>query len=235
LIKPSASHDETLSSLLDGDLRLLQSKKGYRFSVDALLLSRFATIRKDDRVIDIGTGCGVIPILLSRFSEARSFVGIEIQKSLASLAKRNVTLNLLQDRITIYRQDFRKIKDLFPPGSFDVVLSNPPYRRHRAGRLNPSMEKAIARHEMKGTLEELTEVIAYLLPPKGRSYLIYSASRAIDLFVNLRENGLEPKRLQWVHSHLRGEANFILAESLRNSGPEVRVMPPLTIHEPTKK
>ncbi len=234
-MKPSPLPDETLSDFLDGRLQILQKKKGYRFSVDALLLSQFARIRKNERAVDLGTGCGIIPLLLSQTTEAHSFVGIEVQGELASLAKKNVILNRLQDRITVYQQDFRRMRDLYPPGSFDVVLSNPPYRRHQAGRLNPSVEKAIARHEMKGTIEELIEVIAYLLPRKGRCYLIYSASRAIDLLVSLRKNGLEPKRLQWVYPHLHREANFVLTESLKAGGPEVKVMSPLTLHETVLK
>ena len=206
-MKPSPLPDETLSDFLDGRLQILQKKKGYRFSVDALLLSRFVRIRKNERAVDLGTGCGIIPLLLSQTTEAYSFVGIEVQGELASLAKKNVILNRLQDRITVYQQDFRRMRDLYPPGSFDVVLSNPPYRRHQSGRLNPSVEKAIARHEMNGTIEELIEVIAYLLPRKGRCYLIYSASRTVDLLVSLRKNGLEPKRLQSVYPHLHREAN----------------------------
>jgi tRNA1Val (adenine37-N6)-methyltransferase len=158
-------------------------------------------------------------------------VGIEVQRNLAALAKKNVMLNRLQDRITIRQADFRKLKEFYPAGSFDVVLSNPPYRRQQSGRLNPSVEKAVARHEMKGTLEELIAVIAYLLPAKGRCYLIYPASRAVDLLVTLRRNGLEPKRLQWVYPHLHTDANFLLSESLKQVGPEVKIMPPLVLHE----
>jgi tRNA1Val (adenine37-N6)-methyltransferase len=226
----SPSSDETLSTFLDGRVQVLQKKRGYRFSVDALLLSQFARIRKNEKVVDLGTGCGIIPLLLSQTTGAQSFTGIEIQKELASIARRNVILNRLQDRITIHHQDVRELKGLFPPGSFDVVLSNPPYRKSRAGKMNPSLEKAIARHEIQGTLEELTGMMAYLLPPKGRCYLIYSASRAVDLLVSLRNNGLEPKRLQWVYPRIGEEAGFVLTESLKDSGTELRVLPPLILH-----
>jgi tRNA1Val (adenine37-N6)-methyltransferase len=225
------SSDETLSTFLEGRLQIIQKKRGYRFSVDALLLSQFATIRKNEKIADLGTGCGIIPLLLSQTTGARSFTGIEIQKGLASLARRNVILNHLEDRITIHHQDIRGLRGQFPPGSFHVVLSNPPYRRCLAGKMSPSMEKAIARHEMEGTLEELIAMMAYLLPPKGRCYLVYSASRAIDLLVSLRNNGLEPKRLQWVYPRIGEEASFVLAESLKDSGTELRVMPPLILHE----
>jgi len=223
--------NETLSTFLEGRLQILQQKRGYRFSVDALLLSRFAKIRGNEKVIDLGTGCGIIPLLLSQTTAARSFVGIEMQKGLASIAQKNVILNRLEKRITIYHLDFRQLKSFFSPGYFNVVLSNPPFRKYRAGRINPSMEKAIARHEVEGTIEEWIAAMAYLLPPKGRCYMIYSASRGIDLLVNLRRNSLEPKRLQWIHPRTHEEASLILVESVKDSGTELRVMPPLMLHE----
>jgi tRNA1Val (adenine37-N6)-methyltransferase len=185
-------------------------------------------------VIDLGTGCGILPLLLSYTTQAPSFVGIEIQKALAECAKKNVVLNHLQNRIRILRQDFRDLKRTFPPGSFEVVLSNPPYRRHEAGRINPSTVKAVARHEIKGTLEDLTSIVSYLLPPKGRCYLIFPASRTVDLFVALRGEKLEPKRLQFVHPRIVEEAKFVLIESIKNSGVELKIMDPLILHESDK-
>ncbi len=224
---PSA--DETLESFFNGKLQIIQKKKGYRFSVDALLLSQFVRIRKNDRVIDLGTGCGILPLLLSENKKARSFVGVEIQKGLAECAERNVALNHLEDRISILKQDFRELKAIFPPGSFDVALSNPPYREHQTGRINPSMEKAIARHEIKGRLEDLISIASYLLPPKGRCYLIFPALRTVDLFVALRNGRLEPKRIQFVHPRMGEDAKFILTESFKASGVELKIMKPMIL------
>jgi tRNA1Val (adenine37-N6)-methyltransferase len=210
-------------------IKVLQKKTGYRFSIDAVLLSQFTKIRKNEKVIDLGTGCGILPLLLCHDTQAHSFVGVEIQKDLAELAKRNVLLNHFEDRISILRNDFRKLKTVFPPGSFHVVLSNPPYRKYRTGRVNPSLEKAIARHEIKGTLEDLVSMASYLLPPKGRCYLIFPALRTVDLLVALRNRRLEPKRLQFVYPRLHEEANFILTESVKASGVELRVMDPLIL------
>src|SRR3972149_4558016 len=123
---PSA--DETLEPFFNGKLQIIQKKKGYRFSVDAILLSQFIRIRKNEKVIDLGTGCGILPLLLSRTTKAHSFVGVEIQKGLAELADRNVSLNQLRHQVTILRQDFRELKRLYPSGAFNVVFSNPPYR-----------------------------------------------------------------------------------------------------------
>jgi len=226
-----SSPDETLDTFLNGKLHVLQKKKGYRFSLDAILLSQFVRIRKNERAIDLGTGCGILPLLLSHTTKALSFVGVEIQKGLAECARKNVVLNHLDGRISILRQDFRKLRGTFPPGSFDVVLSNPPYRRYRSGRINPSVEKAVARHEIKGTLEDLIVIASYLLPPQGRCYLIFPALRTVDLFVALREGKLEPKRLQFVHPRIEGEAKLILTESVKTSGVELKIMNPLILHE----
>ncbi len=221
--------DQTLDTFFGGSLRVLQKKRGYRFSVDAVLLSQFSKIRKNEKVMDLGTGCGILPLLLSQTTKAHSFVGVEIQKELADLAKKNVQLNHLQDRISILQKDFRDLKDTYPPGSFDVVLSNPPYRKYRTGRVNPAMEKAIARHEIKGTLEDLISIASHLLPSKGRCYVIFPALRTVDLLAVLRSQRLEPKRLQFVHPHFEENAKFILSESIKESGVELKVMDPLIL------
>jgi tRNA1Val (adenine37-N6)-methyltransferase len=199
--------------------------------VDAILLSQFIIIRKNEKVIDLGTGCGILPLLLSQTTKAHSFVGVEIQKGLAECAKKNVVLNHLEERISILKQDFKGLKKTFLPGSFDVALSNPPYRKYQTGRINPSMEKAIARHEIKGTLEDLISIVSYLLPPKGRFYLIFPALRTVDLLVALRGGNLEPKRLQFVHPRIGEEAKFILTESIKASGVELKLMEPLILHQ----
>lgn len=223
--------DETLDTFCNGKLKILQKKKGYRFSIDAVLLSQFVNIRKHEKTIDLGTGCGILPLLLTQTTKADSLIGVEIQKELAELAKRNVRLNHLEDRIGILHLDFRELKETFPPGSFDVVLSNPPYRKYRSGRVNLAFEKAIARHEIKGTLEDLISIASYLLPSKGRCYLIYPASRAVDLLFALRSKRLEPKRLRLVHPRFNEEAKFILIESVKASGVELKIMKPLILYE----
>jgi tRNA1Val (adenine37-N6)-methyltransferase len=226
------SVNETLELFFNGKLQIIQKKKGYRFSVDAILLSQFVRIRKNERVIDLGTGCGILPLLLSQSAKAHSFVGVEIQKGLAECAEKNVVLNHLENRVSILKQDFRELKRIFPPGSFNVALSNPPYREYQTGRINPSMDKAIARHEIKGKLEDLISIASYLLPPKGRCYLIFPALRTVDLFVVLRNGKLEPKRIQFVYPRIGEEAKFILIESFKASGVELKIMRPLILEEP---
>ncbi len=223
------SEDETLDLFLEGKLQVLQKKKGYQFSIDAILLSQFTILRKNEKVIDLGTGCGILPLLLSKTTKASSFIGVEIQKSLFECAKKNVWLNQLEERITVLQEDYRNLKRLFPPNSFDVVLSNPPYRKYLTGRINPSMEKAIARHEIKGTLEDLISVTSYLLHPKGRFYLIFPALRTVELFIALRKGKLEPKRLQFVYPRIGENAKFILTESIKESGIELIIKEPLIL------
>jgi len=223
----SPAPDETLDLFLEGRLQVLQQKKGYRVSVDTILLSQFIHLRENEKAADFGTGCGILPLILSLTSKARSFVGIEIQKGLADLARRNIALNQLECRVSIVQRNVKELKEVFSPGSFDVVFSNPPYRQYHSGRINPSPEKAIARHEIETTLHDLIETATYLLPAKGRCYLVYPASRAIDLLVTLRHCRLEPKRLRFVHSGKGKKAEFILAESVKHSGTELKVMEPL--------
>jgi tRNA1Val (adenine37-N6)-methyltransferase len=225
------STNETLDAFFNGKLKILQRKRGYRFSVDALLLSQFIKIRKNEKAIDLGTGCGILPLLLSQTTRAHSFVAVEIQKGLAELAKKNVSLNNLDNKVSILYTDFRELKTWFHPGCFDVVFSNPPYRKYRTGRVNPILEKAIARHEIKGTLEDLISIASYLLPFKGRCYLIYPASRVVDLLFHLRVQRLEPKRLQLVYPRFNEEAKFVLIESVKASGVELKMMQPLILHE----
>lgn len=230
-MKPYPLPDETLDTFFDGTLKVLQKKKGYRFSIDAILLSQFIHIRKNEKAIDLGTGCGILPLLLSKITKGRSFIGVEIQKSLAECAQRNVTLNHLEERISILHQDYRELKNIFPSGSFDVVFSNPPYQRLRTGRINLSEEKAIARHEINGTIHELTQVASYLLRQKGRCYLIFSSSRFVDLVVALRKSQLEPKRLQLIYPKPRDPSRFVLIESIKASGVELTIMPPMILHD----
>lgn len=225
------SPDESLDIFLNGRLKIIQKKKGYRFSVDSILLSKFIKIKPNEKVIDLGTGCGILPLTLSQTSKGALFIGVEVQKGLADCAKKNVLINHLEDCITILNHDFRDLNKIYPPSSFDVVISNPPYRRYRSGRINPDEEKAIARHELKGTLEDLISITNYLLKSKGRFYLIFPAIRIVDLFTAMRSNRLEPKRLQIVYSHLNENAKFVLIESLKESGIEIKILPPLVLYQ----
>ena len=225
------NREETLEALFGGRLNVLQKKSGYRFSIDALLLAHFAKPRPLDRIIELGTGCGIIPLILTYRQRAAKVIGVEIQPSLADLARRNVALNRLSARIKIREKDLKNLRGKSWKGTFDLVLSNPPYRKVGSGRVNPRLEKAWARHEIQATLEDVLLAAHYLLKGKGRLIMIYPASRAADLIHEMRKYHLEPKRLQFVHSHLKDEARLLLVEALKEGRAQVQVLPPLFLYE----
>jgi tRNA1Val (adenine37-N6)-methyltransferase len=223
--------EETLDSLFGGRLRILQKKSGYRFSIDALLLAHFAAPHPKDRIIDLGTGCGILPLIIAFRKKTEKIAGVEIQPSLADLARRNATLNRLSTRIKILEKDLRDLEGENLRGIFDLVLSNPPYRRVGAGRVNPCLEKALARHEFKATLQDVLRAAQYLLKEKGRLAMIYPASRAAELIQEMRQFNLEPKRLQFVHSHPKEEARLMMVEGFKEGRAQVRVLPPLFLYD----
>ena len=228
---PRNDSGETLDALFEGRLKVLQKKCGYRFSIDAFLLARFAKPFPMDRIIDLGTGCGIIPLILTFRHKVKKVIGVEIQPSLADLARRNVALNRLSARIKIWEKDLKTLEEKNGRGTFDLVLSNPPYRKVGAGRVNPRLEKAVARHEITATLEDVIRTAGDLLKEKGRLIMIYPASRAADLIEQMRKFHLEPKRLQFVHSHPRDEARLLLLEGLKEGHAQVRVLPPLFLYD----
>ena len=225
------ARNETLNTLFGGKIRVVQEKEGYRFSIDSILLSGFVWLRKGERVIDLGTGIGIIPLILGKKGMGvEQFVGVEIQEQLAALAKRNVFINGLESLITIYQGDIRGLNDVFAPSSFDVVVSNPPYYRVEGGRINPRFQKAVARHEVTCTINDILQTACYLLKQGGRIFIIFPAQRSITLLDRLRSATLEPKRLRWVHSREGEEAKFILTEAHKGGGEGVEVLPPLFVY-----
>ncbi|MBM4331922.1 MAG: tRNA1(Val) (adenine(37)-N6)-methyltransferase [Deltaproteobacteria bacterium] len=226
-----SDQEETLETLLGGRLKILQKKSGYRFSVDALLLAHFTEVRLKDCLIDLGTGCGILPLILTCRKKAENVIGVEIQPSLADLARRNAALNHLSSRIEIWEKDLKTLKREIPGGTFDVVVSNPPYRKVGSGRINPGLEKALARHEIKAALNDILKAAHHLLKEKGRLNMIYPASRAADLIHEMRKSHLEPKLWQFVHSHQKDEARLMLLEAVKGGQAQVKVLPPLYLYD----
>ena len=222
---------ETLDTLFEGRLEILQRRDGYRFSIDALLLAHFAEPGPKDRIIDLGTGCGILPLVLLFHRKASRVIGVEIQPSLANLARRNASLNRFTSRMKIWEKDLKELNTKKLKGVFDLVLSNPPYRKIGSGRINPNQEKALARHEIKATLEDVLRTAYHLLKDKGRLAMIYPASRAADLIKEMARFHLEPKRLRFVHSHDNDEARLILVEGLKEGQAQVRILPPFILYD----
>ncbi len=222
--------NETLDALFDGSLQLLQSRAGYRVSIDPLLLAYFVSVQQGQKIVDLGSGNGVICLALAHLYPSVSLTGIELQPSLAERAKHNVRLNGLEGRIKIISADVRARQYAPKLGSFDVVVSNPPYRRPGSGRISVNDEKRIARHELNGDLIAFLRAGALLLRNKGRMALVYLAGRAADLIIAMRQTGIEPKRLRMVHSFLEAEASLILLEGVKGGKAGLAVLPPLVIY-----
>lgn len=208
---------------------ILQARDGYRYSLDPLLLCAFATISASARVADLGTGSGVIPLLLAQRGAGREFVGIELQPALAARAAASVRLNGLQAAVRIICADIRALPAELTAG-FDVVLTNPPYRKPASGRVAPGAERAAARHELAGGLVDFLRAAASLLNHGGRVYLVYLAERLAELLAEMRACGLEPKRLRLVHSRRDEVAKLVLVEGRKHARPGLRVEAPLIVY-----
>lgn len=193
--------------------------------MDALLLAHFATVRKGDVVLDLGTGCGILPLVLLLTRPIRRAYGLEIQAELAAQAKRNAALNGLQGRMDIVQGDIRTSP--FKPGLADVVICNPPYREVSTGRINPDVRRAIARHEILASLDHILTAARRLLKVKGRIAMIYPAFRAADLMTAMRQQGLEPKRIQVVFPDIQSRAKRVLMEGCAEGAPGLIIEPPI--------
>lgn len=227
--------DETLDTLFQGKLAIIQGKSGYRFSLDAVLLARFLDLRGGEKIVDLGTGSGVIPLILATLSPSVRVIGVEIQKEMVGRALRSVALNGLEGKVEIAQGDVCAIEGIFSPRSFDAAACNPPYRRTRSGRTNPDPEKRIARHEIKGGLRDFIRAGSYLLRRRGRMVLVYPAMRTVDLLETMRQEGIEPKRLRFIHSFEGAPATLLLAEGVKGARSELKIVPPLVIYTQDRK
>lgn len=225
-IKPQA--DETLDSIKD--IKVFQAKDGYRFSVDALLLENFISARRPGRGIELGTGSGIISILLAKRLKCPGIVAVEIQEALAERARRNVSLNGLDGKVEVLSKDIKELKKVFSTNEFDFVFSNPPFRKPKTGRLSKYEERAVARHEIEITLPDMIKTASYLLKHSGKFYLIYHPFRLVELIEMLRNARLEPKRMRFVHSKEGDEAKMVLIEAVKGSGAWLKIDPPLYLY-----
>jgi tRNA1(Val) A37 N6-methylase TrmN6 len=226
--------EETLDALFDGKLKLFQSRTGYRCSLDALLLAQFVSVKPNESVIDLGTGSGVIPLLLANLHSQISITGIELQPAMAERAERNVKLNGLERRVQIRRGDVRAIARVAPSESFDVVVCNPPFRKSNSGRISANDEKRIARHEVQAELGDFLSAATFLLRLGGRMTMVYSTRRSVDLLSSMRLARVEPKRLRMVHSFADAGASLVLVEGVKGGKSDVEMLPPLIIYRPDK-
>lgn len=223
--------DYTQDTLFPDELFCRQPRQGYRFSVDAVLLAHFVSPGPADRILELGTGCGVVSLILAYRWPGVTIHAVEIQARLAALARSNVALNRFSDRITIIEGDFRRIGDLVGAGSVEWAVCNPPYRHLDRGRLSVEEEKAIARHEVKCDLAAVVSAMASAVKSGGRACFVYPASRAATLVTELKQNGFALKRMQIVYSYPGAEGKLVLLEAVKGGGEELKALPPFYMYQ----
>lgn len=220
---------ERFDDLQRNGYEIIQDPERFCFGMDAVLLSGFATVKKDGLLIDLGTGTGILPILLSAKTEGRHFTGIEIQQESVDMARRSVIHNRLEDRIDIVEGDIREARALFSAASFDTVVSNPPYMLRGSGIVNPKAPKAIARHEILCTLEDVISAAAYLLKPGGALFMVHRPYRLADIFGEMRRQKLEPKRMRLVYPGSDKAPDMVLLEARKGGKADLKCEKPLII------
>ncbi len=220
-----AGPDESVDAVLNGRLRLIQPKNGYRFSIDALLLAEFVSVKPGDVLVDLGTGCGVIPLALLLTRPLKYALGLEIQNELAGQASRNRVINGLSKKMEIVLGDIRHVP--LSEKIADIVTCNPPYRKAHSGRINPDLSKAVARHEILASLEDILGTARRLLKRKGRLAMIYPSERLAHLITRCRLFNLEPKRLQIVYPSLNSSSKLVLMEASLGGRPGVEILQPI--------
>jgi tRNA1Val (adenine37-N6)-methyltransferase len=221
----------TTDSFFNGNLRIMQSRSGYRFSIDAVLLAYYAAPRASDRVLELGAGCGIVSLIMAYRCADLKIYAVEIQKELAELAANNIHQNRMNDRIEILQADLNAITLQWTEGTCDLIVTNPPFYKARSGRINPDSQRALARHEIKTTLLEVLQASRRMLRTDGRFVCIYTAERITDLLCLMRSEQIEPKMIRMIHSNRGSKAKLVLIEGVHGARPGVQVAPPLVLYD----
>lgn len=220
---------ERVDDLVINNLKLIQHPEEFCFSLDAVLLAHFASVKQNGPAIDLGTGTGVIGLLLLARG-ARAVTGIEINTEMADRAGRSARLNGLADRMHIINGDLRQVQELLPSGGFGLVVSNPPYRPVGGGFLNPNDKVAMARHELTASLTDVVAAARHLVKYRGRFAMVHLPERLAEIMLAMCQAGIEPKRLQFVYPRVDKKPNMVLVEGVRGAKPGVEVLPPLLVY-----
>jgi len=223
--------EERLDDLQVNGYEIIQHPGKFCFGMDAVLLANFARVKKQERALDLGTGTGIIPILLTAKTEGQSFVGLEIQEESADMARRSVVHNHLEEKVEIVTGDIKEAAEIFGPVSFDVITVNPPYMIGQHGIANASDTKAIARHEVLCTLDDVLRESAKILKPKGRFYMVHRPFRLAEILSKMVAAGIEPKRMRMVHPFIDKEPNMVLIEGARGGNSRMTIEPPLIVYK----
>lgn len=225
------NNNERIDDLQINGRRIIQSPDRFCFGMDAVLLSGFAKVKKGESVLDLGTGTGILPILLDAKTEGGHFTGLEIQPESADMARRSVILNNRQDKIDIVTGDIKNALNIFGAASFDVIVTNPPYMNQNHGITNPESPKAIARHELLCSLENVIRQTRSLLKVNGRMYMVHRPFRLPDIMELMNECGIEPKKMRFVHPYVDREPSMVLIEGVRGGNRRLTVEKPLVIYD----
>ena len=223
--------NERLDDLQRNGLKIIQKTDGFCFGMDAVLLSGFSSVKPGERALDLGTGTGIIPLLLSAKTKGEHFTGLEIQTEIMKMAQRSVALNGLEKKIDIIQGDIKEASRIFGAASFDVVTSNPPYMNDAHGLKNPGDVKAISRHEVLCTLEDVVREGTKALKPGGRFYMVHRPHRLAEIITVMRQYKLEPKRMKFVHPFADKDANMVLIEAVRGGGAWLKLEPPVIVYK----
>ena len=223
--------DERIDDLEFKGLKIIQNINNFCFGIDAVLLSDFAkNIKKDSKVVDLGTGTGIISILLCGKTELSKIIGIEIQKELCDMVSRSIKLNNLQNRFEIVNDDIKNIDKIFDKNSIDVVVTNPPYKKQNSGIINENDKKTIARHEVLCNIEDIVKQAFSILKNNGELYMIHRPERIVDIIYNLRKYKIEPKIIRFVQPSINKEPTMVLIKAIKNAKPFLKLEKPLIVY-----
>lgn len=222
---------ERLDDLQCNGLYLIQDPDKFCFGIDAVLLSNFVKVKKNGHVVDLCTGSGIVPILLSAKTGAKKITGIEIQSDIADMARRSVSYNKLDEKINIINDDISNALKYINNCSVDSVCVNPPYMKDTTAIKNPDLPMAIARHELLTDLETVINIASKLLKESGKFFMVHRPSRLSEIFTSMRQNRIEPKRLRFIHPYIESKANLVLIEGAKGSGVWLDVEPPLVVYK----
>ena len=223
--------EERLDELQRNGYKIIQNPNKFCFGMDAVLLSGFASVKPGEQVLDLGTGTGIIPILLEAKTQGRKFVGLEIQDESADMARRSVKWNHLEEKIEIVTGDVKDASKRFGASSFDVITTNPPYMTGQHGLTNALEAKTIARHEVLCTLDDVIRESAHILPERGRFYMVHRPFRLAEIFDRMKQYKIEPKRMRLVYPFVDKEPNMVLIEGIKGANPRITVDKPLIVYQ----
>jgi len=223
--------NERIDDLEYKGLKIIQNPEGFCFGIDSVLLSDFAKkIKKTSKVVDLGTGTGIIATLLCGKTKLSKVIGVEVQKEVCDMAKRSIKLNNLEDKFEVLNKNIKDLKDIYQQGDFDVVVTNPPYKKMNTGLQNEKEKKIISRHEVKANLEDFIEVTRYLLKDKGEFYMVHRPDRLVDIMSVMRQKKIEPKQIRFVCPSKEKSPNLVLIKGIKNGGKFLKVEKDLYVY-----